>query len=60
MNKLRKIYAKNHENFKNSKPRVQRYWFLYEKECTVIFITISAWCQSSQYFNVMVSGNNSN
>ena len=28
MNKLRTIYPKNHENFKNSKPRVQFYWFL--------------------------------
>ena len=27
-NKLRKIYPKNYENFKNSKPRVQYYWFL--------------------------------
>ena len=27
-NKLRKIYPKNHENFKNSKSRVQFYWFL--------------------------------
>ena len=30
-NKLRAIYPKNHENFKNSKPRVQFYWFLYKK-----------------------------
>ena len=30
-NKLRTIYHKNHENFKNSKPRVQFYWFLYKK-----------------------------
>ena len=27
-NKFWKIYPKNHENFKNSKPRVQFYWFL--------------------------------
>ena len=27
-NKLRTIYHKNHENFKNSKPRIQFYWFL--------------------------------
>ena len=27
-NKCRKIYSKNHEHFKNSKPRVQFYWFL--------------------------------
>ena len=26
--KLRTIYPKNYENFKNSKPRVQFYWFL--------------------------------
>ena len=26
-NKLRTIYSKNHENFKNIKPRVQFYWF---------------------------------
>ena len=30
-NKLRTIYPKNHENFKNWKPRVQIYWFLYRK-----------------------------
>ena len=27
-NKLRTIYPKNHDNFKNSKYRVQFYWFL--------------------------------
>ena len=27
-NKLRTIYPKNKDNFKNSKPRVQFYWFL--------------------------------
>ena len=27
-NKLRTIYPKNYENFKNSKPRGQFYWFL--------------------------------
>ena len=27
-NKLKTIYPKNHVNFKNSKPRVQIYWFL--------------------------------
>ena len=27
-NKLRTIYPKNHENFKNSRLRVQFYWFL--------------------------------
>ena len=32
-NKLRKIYPNNHENFKNSKPRVQFYWFLLKKDC---------------------------
>ena len=26
-NKLKTIYPKNHENFKNSKPRIQFYWF---------------------------------
>ena len=26
--KLGKIYPNHHENFKNSKPRVQFYWFL--------------------------------
>ena len=26
--KVRTIYPKNHENFKNSKCRVQSYWFL--------------------------------
>ena len=31
-NKLRTIYPKNHEHFKNSKPRVEFYWFLYKKE----------------------------
>ena len=30
-NKLRTLYPKNHENFKNSKPKVQFYWFLYKK-----------------------------
>ena len=45
-NKLRKICPNNHENFKNtnSKSRVQ---LLALKECTVIFITIGALCQSS-------------
>ena len=45
-NKLRKIYRNNHENFKNtnSKSKVQLLAF---KECTVIFITIGALCQSS-------------
>ena len=45
-NKLRKIYYNNHENFKNtnSKSRVQ---LLALKECTIIFITIGALCQSS-------------
>ena len=32
-NKLRTTFPKNHEKFKNSKPRVQLYWFLYKKEC---------------------------
>ena len=32
-NKLRTTYPKNHENFKNSKPRVQFYWFLQKKDC---------------------------
>ena len=27
-NKLRTLYTKTHENFKNSKPRVQFYWLL--------------------------------
>ena len=27
-NKLRTIYPKKHENFKDSKPRVQFYWFV--------------------------------
>ena len=27
-NKLKTKYPKNHENFKNNKPRVQIYWFL--------------------------------
>ena len=27
-NKLRTIFSKNYENFKNSDPRVQFYWFL--------------------------------
>ena len=27
-NKLITIYSKNHENFKNSEPRIQFYWFL--------------------------------
>ena len=27
-NKLRIIYPKNYENFKNSKPKVRFYWFL--------------------------------
>ena len=38
--KLRKIYPKNYKSFKNRKPRVQ------SKGSTVMFITISAWCQS--------------
>ena len=36
-NKLRTIYPKNHEDFKNSKPRVQFFWFLYEKRVYCIF-----------------------
>ena len=32
-NKLRTIYPKNHENFKNSKPRIQFYWFLKKGVC---------------------------
>ena len=32
-NKLRAIYPKNHENIKNSKPRIQFYWFLQKREC---------------------------
>ena len=53
-NKLRKIHPNNHENFKNtnSKSKVK---LLALKECTVIFITMGALCQSS-YFSVMVSG----
>ena len=31
--KLRTIYPKNHENFKNNKPRVL---LLYKKECTAL------------------------
>ena len=30
--KLRTIYPKNCDNFKNNKPRVQFYWFLYKKQ----------------------------
>ena len=30
-NQLRTTYPKNHENIKNSKPRVQFYWFLQRK-----------------------------
>ena len=45
-NKLGKIHPNNHENFKNttSKSRDQ---LLAVKECTIIFITIGALCQSS-------------
>ena len=45
-NKLRKIYRNNHENFKNtnSKSKVQ---LLALKECTIIFISIGALCESS-------------
>ena len=39
--------SKNRENFKSSKPRVNLTGSFKEKECTVILITISAWCQSS-------------
>ena len=35
-NKLRIIYPKSHESFKNSKPKVQFYWFLYKKECSAL------------------------
>ena len=31
MNKLRTLYPKNNKNFKNSKPRVEFYWFFYKK-----------------------------
>ena len=45
-NKLRKIYRNNHENFKNtnSKSKVQ---LLALNECTIIFISIGALCESS-------------
>ena len=51
-NKLKTVYPKNHENFKKT-----NFTGCYKKECTVIFIIASAWCQSS-YFSVMGSGNN--
>ena len=35
-NKLRTVYTKNHENFKSSKPKVQFYGFLHEKECNTL------------------------
>ena len=35
-NKLRTIYTKNPENFKSSKPKVQFYGFLHEKECNTL------------------------
>ena len=31
--KIRTIYPKNHENFKNNKPKVHFYWFFIKKEC---------------------------
>ena len=34
-NKLRTTYPKNHENSKSSKPRIQFYWFLLKKDCTL-------------------------
>ena len=57
-NKLRKIYPNYHENFKNTNSK-SRVLLLTYKECTVIFITIGALCQSS-YFSVMFSGNDCN
>ena len=36
-NKLRVIYPKSHGNFKNSKPRVQFYWFLLKKSVRADF-----------------------
>ena len=44
--KLRKIYHNNHENFKNTNT-TSRVQLLALKECTIIFITIGALCQSS-------------
>ena len=35
-NKFGTTNSKNHENFKNIKPRVQFYWFLYEKSVTPV------------------------
>ena len=40
-NKLRTIYPKNHGNFRNSKPRVEFYWFLYKKECITDKLSVS-------------------
>ena len=36
-NKLRTIYPESDENFKNSKPRVQFYWFLFKKKCKEVY-----------------------
>ena len=44
--KLRKIYPNNHENFKSTNSNSMAE-LLALKECTVIFITIGALCQSS-------------
>ena len=37
MNRLRTIYSKIHENFKNSKPRVQFLWILLKKSLKADF-----------------------
>ena len=46
-NKLRTIYHKNHENFKIAGLGSYITGSNEKKQCTLIFITISAWCQGS-------------
>ena len=45
--KVGTLYPKNYENSKNSNSMVQFNCFLYKKECSGIFSTITAWCQGS-------------
>ena len=56
-NKLRKIYPKYHENFKNSKSRAQIYWFLQKRVYCNLHYYKRLVPKVYEYFSVMISGN---